>query len=355
MNPDINPDTLQRFIERLIGDLGAAFSVAPVRLGAELGLYRALHERGPSTAAELARATGLAERYVREWLCQQAASHYIRYEPADERFALPTEHAMALAVRESPCYLIPAFDAAVALIENQRPVAEAFGSGEGVPWGEQSGCIACAIAEFFRPGYRANLVETWLPALSGVVEKLERGVRVVDVGCGHGHSTVLMAEAFPRSSFLGIDLHGPSIEAAREHGARHGELPNVTFEVARAQDFRGDGFALATCFDSLHDMGDPVSAVRHIGEALAPDGTLMVVEPFAHDALEDNLTPVARMSYAASTMSCVPGSLAQEVGLALGAQAGQARLREVIVDEGGFGSLRRVAETPFNLVLEAWR
>ena len=344
---------LQRFLERAIGDLGAAFSLAPVRIGGALGLYRALHEQGPLDAAGLARATGLAERYVREWLCHQAASYYVDYDPASECFELPEEHAMALAVPDSPCYVLPAFDAAVALLDNQEKVQEAFCTGGGVHWGEQSGCIACAIAEFFRPGYQANLVDVWLPALEGVVEKLERGARVVDVGCGHGLSTAMMARAFPNTEFVGIDFHQPSIDEARLHAERHGSPTNLSFEVARAQDFEGEGIDLVTCFDCLHDMGDPVSAVRRIREALAPDGTLMLVEPFAHDALEDNLNPVARMSYAASTMTCVPGSLAQEVGLALGAQAGQARLREVVVDAGGFASLDRVAETPFNMVLEA--
>lgn len=340
------------FIDHVLRDLGGAFSLAPVRIGGALGLYRTLAEKGPMTSAELAAETGLAERYLREWLSHQAASGYASYSPADQRFALPGEHADFLADPESTSYILPAFDAAAAYLENQPKVQEAFRTGAGVLWGDQAGCIACAIAEFFRPGYRANLVDAWLPALDGVVAKLERGAKVADVGCGHGHSTMMMAEAFPNSEFVGIDFHGPSIDDARAHTERHGGVPNVDFRIGRAQDFPGSDYDLVAFFDCLHDMGDPVGAARRVRRALAPDGTWMIVEPFAHDALEDNFTPVGRLYYAASTMTCVPGSLGQEVGAALGAQAGEARLRNV-TRSGGFQEFRRAAETPFNLILEA--
>lgn len=346
------------FIDNVLRDLGGAFGIAPVRIGGALGLYRTLAEKGPMTSAELAAETGLAERYLREWLSHQAASGYLDYAPADGpadgRFALPADHVDLLARPESTSYILPAFDAAAAYLENQDKVQEAFRTGAGVAWGDQAGCLACAVAEFFRPGYRANLVDVWLPALDGVVEKLERGAKVADIGCGHGLSTVMMAEAFPNSAFVGIDLHGPSIEEARSHARRHGGVPNLEFRIGRAQDFPGSGYDLVAFFDCLHDMGDPVGAARRVRRALAPDGTWMIVEPFAHDALEDNLTPVGRLYYAASTMTCVPGSLAQEVGAALGAQAGERRLCEV-ARSGGFDSVRRAAETPFNLILEARR
>ena len=346
-------DRLDAFLSTVIRDLGGAFSIAPVRIGGALGIYAALAERGAATSAELAEATGLAERYLREWLAHQAASGYVDYDTGTARFTLPEEHAMVLADKDSPAYVFPAFDAAAAYLENQEKVQRGFQTGEGVLWSDQAGCISCAIAEFFRPGYKANLVENWLPALDGVADKLERGARVADVGCGHGISTALMAEAFPNSEFVGIDVHGPSIEAARSHATQHGLTDNLSFAIGRAQDFPGDGFDLVTFFDCLHDMGDPVSAARRVRRALKPDGTWMIVEPFAHDRLEDNINPVGRLYYAASTMTCVPSSLGQEVGAALGAQAGEARLREVIVEEGGFSSMRRAAETPFNLILEA--
>jgi len=344
---------LDAFLNKVVSDLGAAFSIAPVRIGGALGIYGAMAELGTTNSAQLAAATGLAERYLREWLLQQAASGYVEYEANTGRFTLPPEHAFLLANPQSPAYVMPGFTAAVALSDNMPAVMQAFRTGKGVAWGEQSGCIACAIAEFFRPGYRANLVDSWLPVLDGVVDKLKAGALVADVGCGHGHTTRLMAQAFPRSRFIGMDIHAPSIDAARLHAAVHGRIPNLEFEVASAQDFGGEGFDLVTSFDCLHDMGDPVAAAKRIRKALSPDGTWLIVEPFAHDEVERNFTPIGRMSYAASTMTCVPGALAQKGGLALGAQAGERRLREVIVDRGGFARLRRAAETPLNLVLEA--
>jgi len=343
---------IDRFVQKVIGDLGAAFSIAPIRIGGELGIYGAMAGIGATTPAQLAAATGLAERYLREWLCQQAASGYVEYDVASGRFTLPPEHAFLLADPESPAHVLPGFTAAVALSDNMPKVMHAFRTGEGVVWAEQSGCIACAIAEFFRPGYRANLIEGWLPALDGVVQKLKAGALVADIGCGHGHTTRMMAKAFPRSRFIGIDLHAPSIEAARLHAAAHGKAENFIFEIGSAQEFGGDGFDLITCFDALHDMGDPLAAAKRVRQALTPDGTWMIVEPFAHDEVERNFTPIGRLSYAASTMTCVPGALAQKGGFALGAQAGERRLREVL-NRAGFSRVRRAAETPLNLVLEA--
>jgi 2-polyprenyl-3-methyl-5-hydroxy-6-metoxy-1,4-benzoquinol methylase len=307
---------------------------------------------GATNSAQLAAATGLAERYVREWLCHQAASGYVEYDVATGRFLLPPEHAFMLADPQSPAYVLPGFAAAVALSDNMPKVVQAFRTGEGVAWSEQSGCIACAVAEFFQPGYRANLIESWLPSLDGIVERLSAGALVADIGCGHGHTTRLMASAFPRSRFVGIDIHAPSIEAARSHALAHRKLGNLTFEIGSALNFGGDGFDLVTCFDSLHDMGDPVGAAQRIRKALSPDGTWMIVEPFAQDELQKNFTPIGRMSYAASTMTCVPAALAQKGGFALGAQAGERNLREVL-SRGGFTAVRRAAETPLNLVLEA--
>jgi SAM-dependent methyltransferase len=348
----MNSQKLDAFMQKVIGDLGAAFSIAPVRIGGALGLYGALADLGATNSAQLAAATGLAERYVREWLCHQAASGYVEYNIQSGRFLLPPEHAFLLADPQSPAYVLPGFSAAVALSDNMPKVMKAFRTGEGVAWNEQSDCIACAVAEFFRPGYRANLIESWIPSLDGVVERLNAGALVADVGCGHGHTTRLMANAFPRSRFIGIDIHAPSIEAARSHDLAHGTLDNLTFEVGSAQDFGGDGFDLVTCFDSLHDMGNPVGAAQRVRKALSPDGTWMIVEPFAQDELHENFTPIGRMSYAASTMTCVPGALAQKGGFALGAQAGERRLREVLTS-GGFSTVRRAAETPLNIVLEA--
>jgi 2-polyprenyl-3-methyl-5-hydroxy-6-metoxy-1,4-benzoquinol methylase len=343
---------IDSFMQKVVGDLGAAFSIAPVRIGGALGLYGAMAKLGATNSAQLAAATGLAERYVREWLCHQAASGYVEYDVPSGRFLLPPEHAFMLADPQSPAYVLPGFAAAVALSDNMPKVVQAFRTGEGVAWSEQSGCIACAVAEFFQPGYRANLIESWLPSLDGIVERLSAGALVADIGCGHGHTTRLMASAFPRSRFVGIDIHAPSIEAARSHALAHRKLGNLTFEIGSALNFGGDGFDLVTCFDSLHDMGDPVGAAQRIRKALSPDGTWMIVEPFAQDELQKNFTPIGRMSYAASTMTCVPAALAQKGGFALGAQAGERNLREVL-SRGGFTAVRRAAETPLNLVLEA--
>lgn len=341
--------TLNELVGRILGDLGGAVSVPLVRIGDALGLYKTLKEIGPASADQLAEAAGCSPRYVREWLSAQAASGYVHYEQG--RFSLTPEQSFVFAEPDSPVNLIGGFDTAAAMVENQPKVQAAFKTGRGVAWGDQAGCLFCAVARLFRPGYVNALVQDWLPALDGVVDRLKAGAVVADVGCGHGLSTILMAQAFPASRFVGYDFHPASIAAATAHARSHG-LANLTFEVGRAQDFGGSGFDLITCFDCLHDMGDPKAVAAHIRQALKQGGTWMVVEPMAGNTLEENINPVGRLYYAASTMICVPTSLAQETGLALGAQAGETRLAEVI-RSGGFSRVRRAAQTPLNMVLEA--
>jgi len=348
----LDENKLHQFVGQMLGDLGGAASVTMVRIGDALGLYKALHEKGPMSAGELGAAVGASERYLREWLAHQAASNYLAYDAATGKFSLPPEQAMVFAVEDSPVYLMGAFDMMNSMVKNQPKVEAAFRSGDGVAWGDYGGCMFCAVARFFRPSYQNNLIGSWLPALDGVVDKLKRGARVADVGCGHGLSTMMMAKAFPNSQFIGYDFHAGSIDAARAHADSHDAPRNVTFEVGTAKDFAATGLDLVTFFDCLHDMGDPAGAAAHVRHSLTPDGSWMIVEPMAADRLEQNLNPVSRIYYAASTMICVPTSLSQEVGTALGAQAGEARLREVILS-GGFGSVRRATETPFNMVLEA--
>ena len=340
---------LGELVGRVLGDLGGAFSVPLVRIGDELGLYRALRDTGPVAVEDLAAATGCAPRYLREWLSAQAASGYVTHD--DGRFSLTPEQAMVFAEPDSPVNLVGAFDTAAAMSENQAKVQVAFKTGKGVAWGDQAGCLFCAVARLFRPGYVNALVQDWLPALDGVAERLRSGATVADVGCGRGISTIVMAQAFPASQFTGFDFHPGSIASATAHARSHG-LTNLRFAVARAQDFPAEDLDLITCFDCLHDMGDPAGAAAHIRKALKPGGSWMIVEPAAGDRLEDNLNPVGRIYYSASTMICVPTSLAQETGLALGAQAGEARIAAV-VRSGGFNHVRRVAETPLNMVLEA--
>ena len=351
-NP-VDENKLIAFIGQMLTDLGGASSVAMVRMGDALGLYKFLNVKGPMTTPELAHAAKVDERYLREWLSHQAASNYVAYDPASARFSLTPEQSMIFANEESPVYMMGGFDLMAAMLDNQPKVQAAFKSGGGVAWGDQAGCMFCAVARFFRPGYHNNLVSAWLPALDGVVEKLERGAKVADVGCGHGWSTVLMAKAFPKSQFIGYDFHDGSIADARAHADSHGVSANTKFEVGLAKDYPGKDFDLVTCFDCLHDMGDPVGAAAHIRRSLKKDGTWMIVEPMAGDSLEHNLNPVGRLFYAGSTMICIPTSLSQEVGTALGAQAGEAKLREVIGKGGGFSRIRRATETPFNMVLEA--
>jgi SAM-dependent methyltransferase len=348
----VDQEKLNQFIGKILGDLGGALSVPLVRIGDKLGLYRTLHADGPMTPPELAGKANIAERYAREWLSHQAASGYLAYDPKDGKFSLPPEQAMVFAEPDSPVYLQGGFDLAAVMMENQPLVEPAFRSGKGVGWGEQSQCLFCTTGRFFRPGYHNSLVASWLPALDGVAAKLERGAKVADVGCGHGFSTIIMAKAFPNSSFVGYDFHPASVAQARVHAAQHGVAGNVKFEVAMASDFPGENLDLVTFFDCLHDMGDPVGAARHVKRTLKSDGSWMIVEPAAGDRLEDNINPVSRMYYAASTMICVPTSLDQPVGAAFGAQAGYAKLSSAIA-EGGFGRVRKATETPFNMILEA--
>jgi 2-polyprenyl-3-methyl-5-hydroxy-6-metoxy-1,4-benzoquinol methylase len=347
--PNIDESKLNALVGGVLNDLGGAVSIPLVRIGDALGLYGTLKEIAPATAEELAEAAGCAPRYMREWLSAQAASGYVHHDRG--RFSLTPEQAMVFAAPDSPVNLIGAFDTAAAMVENQPKVQAAFRTGRGVAWGDQAGCMFCAVARLFRPGYVNALVQEWLPALDGVVDRLRAGAKVADVGCGHGLSTRLMAQAFPHSRFTGYDFHPASIAAATAH-ARAEALTNLNFEVGRAQDFAGGDFDLVTCFDCLHDMGDPQAAAAHIRKALKKDGTWMVVEPIAGDTLDDNLNPVGRLYYSASTMICVPTSLAQETGLALGAQAGEMRLSEVI-RSGGFAQVRRATQTPLNMVLQA--
>lgn len=350
---ELNENKLNELVGKMLGDLGGAFSVPTVRLGFRLGLFDALNEGGPATAGELAaRAGGLTERYVREWALAQAANGYIDYDPAAETFSLSPEQAMVFASRESPVYLAGAFDLVAAMIEGEPKVENSFRTGGGVRWGDSAGCLFCATGAFFRPGYVNNIVQNWLPALEGVEGKLRSGAKVADIGCGVGFSTLLMAEAFPNSRFVGFDFHEPSVEEARRHAEAHGVSQRVSFEAASAKDIEDDGFDLVTAFDCLHDMGDPRGCARHMRQILKDDGTWMIVEPIAGDRPADNLHPVGRLYYNASTMICVPTSLDQEVGEALGAQAGEARLSEVVRD-GGFTRVRRATEGPFNMVLEA--
>lgn len=340
---------LEQFLGQVVGELGAAMNAALVIIGEQLGLYRAMAEAGPLTPGQLAVRTGTDERYVREWLCAQAAGGYVDFDAGRGTFSLPDERAYALADEDSPAYLPGAFQIISAVMKDTPKLLEAFRTGEGVGWDEHDAALFEGTERFFRPNYAANLVSSWLPALEGVVPKLEAGARVADVGCGHGASTTLMAQAFPRSTFVGFDYHGPSVGSARRSSAKQ-RIGNVSFQVSTAKDFHGDPYDLVAFFDCLHDMGDPVGAAKHVREMLAPDGTWMIVEPFAHDAIQGNLNPVGRLFYCASTMICTPASRAQEVGLCLGAQAGEERIRRV-VGEGGFRQFRRAAETPFNLSL----
>jgi SAM-dependent methyltransferase len=348
----VDETKLNQFIGKILDDIGAAFSVPMVRMGDKLGLYKALNEEGPMTPAELASKANVAERYVREWLSHQAASGYLEYDSATGKFTLPPEQAMVFAEPDSPVYLQSAFDMVAVMLDNQKLVEPAFRSGKGVGWGDQSQCLFCTTGRFFRTGYQHNLVSSWLPALDGVTAKLESGATVADVGCGHGFSTIVMAKAYPKSTFVGYDFHPDSVEQARVHAEQHGATANTKFEVAMASDFPGKDLDLVTFFDCLHDMGDPVGAARHVRGTLKPEGSWMIVEPAAQDRLEDNLNPVSRMYYAGSTMVCVPTSLDQPVGAAFGAQAGFAKLSSAI-KQGGFGRVRKATETRFNMVLEA--
>ncbi len=349
---EIDAGKLEAFMGQAVTDMGAIISGPLMLIGEKLGLYKAMAHAGPLTSQEVAERAGAAERYVREWLGNQAAGGYVAYDPESDRYTLPDEHALALADEDSPFYILGVYDLIASLYADEDRIIEAFRGGEGMGWHEHDHRLFRGTERFFRPGYRAHLVAEWIPALDGVQEKLQRGAKVADVGCGHGASTIIMAQAFPNSQFFGFDYHAASIERAREAAKEAGVAERITFEVAAAKDFPGEEYDLVCVFDCLHDMGDPVGASAHVLERLGSDGTWMVVEPFANDRLEENLNPVGRVFYGASTVICTPASLDQEVGLALGAQAGEARLAAVL-EEGGFTRVRRATETPFNLILEA--
>jgi SAM-dependent methyltransferase len=350
--PAIDEAKLEAFIGQAVLDMGAAISGLLLHIGDRLGLYTAMAGAGPMTSAVLARRTGTTERYVREWLANQAAGGYVVYDPAASTFELPAEQAMVVANEDSPVFLAGAFETIASCYADHDVFVDAFRTGAGVSWQEHDDRLFSGVVRLFKPGYAAHLVNAWLPALDGVVDKLRSGASVADVGCGHGASTIIMAEAFERSSFVGFDIHDLSIEAARKAAAQAGVDQRATFEVASARDFPGQGYDLVCVFDALHDMGDPVGAARHVRESLADDGTLLLVEPAAGEALEDNLNPVSRLYYGLSTVICTPSSLDQDVALGLGAQAGPKRLTEVL-NEAGFSHVRVATQTPFNLFIGA--
>ncbi|MGZ4389598.1 MAG: class I SAM-dependent methyltransferase, partial [Gaiellaceae bacterium] len=335
-----------------VGEVGATLGAALVVMGDRLGLYRAMAGAGPLTPSELAERTQTAERYVREWLGAQAAGGYVDYDPQSGRYELPPEQAVALTDEDSPAYLPGFFQIALGSVLDSPRITEAAKSGDGIGWHDHVHDVHEGCERFFRPSYNAHLLTEWLPALDGIVEKLEAGGTVADVGCGHGASTILMAEAFPASRFHGFDYHEGSIATAAERAKAAGVEDRAVFSKAPAASYSGDGYDLVTMFDCLHDMGDPAGAARHVRASLAPGGSWMIVEPRAGDRVEENLNPVGRAYYGFSTFLCTPSSLSQEVGLALGAQAGEARIREIVLG-AGFTSFRRVAETPFNMVFEA--
>jgi ubiquinone/menaquinone biosynthesis C-methylase UbiE len=344
-------DKLNAFVGRFVSDLGAATHAGMVVIGERLGLYKALAD-GPMTSSELAAKTKTDERYLREWLASQAAGGYVTYDAATNHFSLTPEQAFTMADEDSPAYLPGAFELAVGSLYAVPRIAESFRTGAGMGWGEHDQGVIHGCEKFFKAGYIANLMAAWIPSLEAVKEKLEAGAKVADVGCGKGASTLLMAKAFPKSQFFGFDYHDGSIEGARASAQKQGLSGNVTFDTASAKGFPGKNYDLVTVFDCLHDMGDPVGAAKHIREALAPDGTWMIVEPYANDELKDNMNPVGRVFYSFSTLLCTPCSRSQEVGMCLGAQAGEAKIREVVT-QAGFTRFRRATETPFNIVYEA--
>ncbi len=350
---EISP-VLQELLGKVLNDVGAAMNAALVIVGDRLGLFRTLAERGPLTPAELAQHTGTHERTVREWLSAQAASSYITYDAAAKRFSMSPEQALVFANSESPVYMAGGFYSAASVAIDEHKITNAFGTGAGIPWGDHHPCLFCGTEKFFRPGYAHHLVQEWLPALDGVVDKLKRGARVADLGCGHGASTLIMARAFPNATFVGFDIHAPSIQHAAQHAAEEG-LTNAHFEVATAQYFplhNGKPYDVVTIFDALHDMGDPLAAARQVHSQLKPDGLWMIVEPNASDRLEENLHPLGRAFYAASTSICVQNALSQPGGYALGAQAGPAAI-EAVLKDAGFAKTRIATSTPFNLIFEA--
>jgi SAM-dependent methyltransferase len=352
--PLIDRAKLDSFVMHAVGDLSAGYAGVMVSLGSKLGLYKAMAGAGPISSKELAARAGCAERYVREWLNSQAAGGYVGYHAVSDTYELSPEQAMVLADEESPVHIPNAWNVPASMWFDEAKAIEAFRTGKGVPWGGHEGRLYCGVAAFYRNAYRGSLVSHWLPALDGVVEQLEAGIAVADVGCGHGYSTLLMAEAFPKSRFHGFDAHAPSIDEARRNAADAGLDGRVAFDVARAVDYPGKRYGLICFFDCLHDLGDPIAAARHAAEVLAPEGAVMLVEPFANDRVEENFSPVARLYYAASTTICCAHAISEGGHLVLGAQAGEARLAEVF-RKAGFTRFRRAAETPFNLILEARR
>jgi len=347
----IDEGKLKDFMQKALGDIGAAMSAVLVLIGDQLGLYKALATAGPLTPGELATRTGTAERYIREWLGNQAAGGYVNYDAATGKYTLPEEQAAALADENSPVFVAGSFQSIAAMFAAEPQALQNFRTGKGMDWCEHDPRLFIGTERLFRPGYLGHLTKEWIPALDGVEAKLRQGVKVADIGCGHGASTIIMAKAYPKSQFAGFDYHEASIRIARTRAEAAGVADRVRFEVARSTDYPGKDYTLVAHFDCLHDMGDPVGAAQHVHDTLAPDGTWMIVEPFANDLVEENLNPVGRMMYAASTMVCVPASLAHN-GPALGAQAGEARLRDVVT-RGGFTRFRRATQTLFNLVLEA--
>lgn len=348
----MNEAKLHEFVMKAVGEMGAAMNAALILVGDRLGLYKGMAGAGPMTSAELAKKTGTHERYVREWLAAQAAGGFVTYDAVAGRYTLPPEQAFAMADESSPVFLPGFFEVIEACIKDVPKITDAFRSGKGVGWHEHDACLFAGTERFFRPNYRAHLIKEWIPALADTEAKLKAGATVADVGCGLGTSTVLMAQAYPKSRFLGFDYHQRSIELARESASKAGVSDRVKFEVAKAKEFPGKAYDFVAFFDCLHDMGDPEGAARHVLQSLDRNGTWMIVEPFAHDKLEDNLNPIGRVFYGASTMLCTPASLSQEIGLGLGAQAGEGRLSK-IMKSAGFTRVRRAAETPFNIVLEA--
>lgn len=352
MNAELNPARLEQLVERMLTELGAVFTAPLVRIGDELGIYEALRDAGSSTSAELASRTGLSERYLREWLAAHAAAGYVEYDSSEQRFHLSPEQVAVFADAGSPANMLGAFEMASANMADVPKIAKAFRTGEGVGWAQHNHHLFSGTERFFRPGYAAHLVKDWLPALAGVVEKLEAGARVADLACGHGVSTLLMAQAFPLSTFVGFDFHAPSIKRALQLARSNGRPGNLSFDVASAHDFPMGPYDLVTVFDALHDMGDPIAFAGRVRESLALQGVFMIVEPYAEDTLAENLNPVSRLYYAGSTMICTPAALAQDADCALGAQAGESRLR-AILERAGFTRVRRAAATKFNLILEA--
>jgi len=348
---ELNENKLNELLGKVVTEMGAAANGPLITIGDKLGLYKTLSESGSLSSQQLADATNTAERYVREWASAQAASGYINYNTSNNTFSMTPEQTAVFGNAKSPVFMTGAFYAISSLYFDESKIENAFKTGEGVSWGDHNSCLFCGTEKFFSPSYEGNLINSWLPTLDGVVEKLQKGAKVADIGCGHAASTIIMAKAFPNSTFIGFDFHDKSIEKAKQR-AKEAGVTNISFEVATAKDFSGNNYDFIALFDCLHDMGDPIGACAHIKKVLKPDGTCMIVEPFAKDSLAENLNPVGRAFYAFSTMLCVPCSLNQEVGKALGAQAGEKRLIDAITS-GGFTKVRRATETPFNLILEA--